>query len=122
MHSGSCLCGQIKYKISSVPKKVTNCHCSMCQKQHGAAFATYGSVPKSDLVYVSGTDKLISYNSSGAVERKFCGVCGSSLQWSGSKNFPDWVSIAIATFDSNFKPSKITDIHQESKVCWLNCS
>jgi len=89
----------------------------MCQKQHGAAFATYGSIPRSDLVYISGVDKLISYNSSDSVERKFCGACGSSLQYSGSKKFPDWVSIAIATFDTEFKPSKITDIYQESKAC-----
>jgi hypothetical protein len=89
MHSGSCLCGQIKFELLSDPKKVTSCHCSMCQKQHGAAFATYGSIPKNDLVYISGADKLISYNSSGSVERKFCGVCGSSLHWSGSKKFPD---------------------------------
>jgi len=122
MHSGSCLCGQIKYELLNDPKKVTSCHCSMCQKQHGAAFATYASVPKNDLVYISGVDKLISYNSSGSVERKFCGVCGSSLQWSGSKKFPDWISIAIATLDTEFKPSKITDIYQESKVCWLNYS
>ncbi|MBA6355130.1 MULTISPECIES: GFA family protein [unclassified Colwellia] len=122
MHSGSCLCGQIKFELLSDPKKVTSCHCSMCQKQHGAAFATYGSIPKNDLVYISGADKLISYNSSGSVERKFCGVCGSSLQWSGSKKFPDWVSIAISTFDTEFKPSKISDIYQESQVCWLNYS
>jgi hypothetical protein len=92
----------------------------MCQKQHGAAFATYGSIPKNELVYISGADKLRSYYSSELIERKFCGVCGTCLQWSGSKKFPNWTSIAIATLDSHFKPSKIRDIYQESKVCWLD--
>jgi len=52
MHSGSSLLGLIKYELLGYPKKVTSCHCSMYQKQHGATFATYGSIPKRDLVYI----------------------------------------------------------------------
>ncbi|MDE1462416.1 GFA family protein [Spartinivicinus poritis] len=119
MYKGSCLCGVITYQLKSEPKKVTNCHCKMCQKQHGAAFATYGSVLKSDLVYLTGLDKLVSYNSSGLIARKFCSCCGSSIEWSGSKAFSEWVSIAIATLDTHYKPENIADIYTETKACWL---
>jgi hypothetical protein len=91
----------------------------MCQKQHGAAFATYGSLPKNDLVYISGLNYLAEYNSSGSIKRKFCNLCGSSIEWSGSREYPDWVSIAIATLDTPYKPKKIIDIHTDSKACWL---
>lgn len=122
MHSGSCLCGAVSFRLQSELKAVSNCHCRMCQKQHGAVFATYASVPRSDLEYLSGEGLLTSYNSSGAVVRKFCSVCGSNIEWSGSAKFPDWVSIAVALLDTSFEPKSIKDIHVESRVCWLQSS
>ena len=119
MHKGSCLCGAVSYELISEPKAVTHCHCKMCQKQHGAAFATYASIPKSDLIYVSGKERLTLYNSSSSVVRKFCSICGSNIEWSGSKKYPDWVSIAVATLDAPFNPKNIKTIHEESKACWL---
>ena len=109
-------------RLRSEPKAVSNCHCKMCQKQHGAAFATYASMPKSDLEYLFGQKLLTSYNSSGNVVRKFCSVCGSNIEWSGSKTFPDWVSIAVASLDTSFEPKCIKDIHLESRACWLQSS
>lgn len=122
MHSGSCLCGAVSFRLQSEPKAVSNCHCKMCQKQHGAAFATYASMPRSDLEYLSGQELLISYNSSESVVRKFCSVCGSNIEWSSSERFPGWVSITVASLDTNFEPKSIKDIHWESRVCWLQSS
>ncbi len=119
MHRGSCLCGAVSYELASEPKAVSHCHCRMCQKQHGAAFATYASLPGSDVKYLSGQELLTTYNSSGNILRKFCRVCGSNIEWSGSEQYSDWVSIAVATLDTPFNPTRIKSIHQESKVCWL---
>jgi Uncharacterized conserved protein len=120
MHKGSCLCGAVKYELLSEPKAVSNCHCRMCQKQHGAAFATYASLPKADLRYVSGEDVIVAYNSSGSILRKFCGICGSNIEWSGSEKFPDWVSITLATLDTPFAPKSIKNIYLQSRACWLD--
>lgn len=122
MFKGSCLCSKVKYELSSAPKAVSNCHCHMCQKQHGAAFATYGSVPIASLKLVSGESELVSYNSSEGVYREFCRCCGSSLFWRGSVEFPGWVSVSIATLDTPFEVLKIKDIHSRNKVCWLSAS
>lgn len=119
MYHGSCLCGAIHYELLSEPRAATHCHCRMCQKQHGAAFATYASVPRADLRYTSGEDKLATYNSSGTILRKFCSVCGSSLEWSGSEQYPDWVSIAVATLDTPWQPTRIREVHTASRACWL---
>jgi len=122
MHKGSCLSRAISYELSSEPKAVSHCHCNMCQKQHGAAFATYASLPRVDLKYVSGQNQLGSYNSSERVIRKFCRVCGSNIEWSGSVKYPDWVSIAVATLDTPFNPIKTKSVYLESSVCWLGNS
>ncbi|MGI9281722.1 MAG: GFA family protein [Endozoicomonas sp.] len=119
MYNGSCLCGAVKYQILSEPKKVAHCHCTMCQKQHGAAFATYASVKKEDLVYVQGEEYLKSFNSSDTIERKFCGQCGSSLEWGGSPDYAEWVSIAIGTLDSPYEPEKIDNLFKKNRVCWI---
>ncbi|MBA1275465.1 GFA family protein [Pseudomonas azotifigens] len=119
MHKGSCLCGAITYELKSEPKAVTHCHCRMCQKQHGAAFATYASIPKSDLTYLSGENLLVSYNSSASIVRKFCGLCGSNIEWVGSEEYPDWVSLTLASLDSPFKPNRVKRVRVESQVCWL---
>ncbi len=122
MQKGSCLCGGIVYELLSPLRAACHCHCTMCQKQHGAAFATYASVPRADLRYVCGEDLLMSYNSSAAIVRKFCRVCGSNIEWSGSAAYPDWVSIAVATLDTPFKPDKVKSTYLASKACWLASS
>ena len=119
MYQGSCLCGAVTYQFRTEPVKVTHCHCRMCQKQHGAAFATYARVPIADLVYTSGAENLGVYNSSGTVHRKFCKQCGSSLEWCAGADYPEWTSIALATLDSPLHPGTIVDIYTESRVGWL---
>jgi len=35
---GSCLCGGVEFEIDGPLTAPLNCHCSLCRKQHGAAF------------------------------------------------------------------------------------
>ena len=55
----------------------------MCRKWHGAAFATYATVPADRLRITQGADVLRAYESSPGVTRSFCGRCGSSMLWQG---------------------------------------
>ena len=118
MYQGSCLCGAISYKISGEIKSVSNCYCTMCQKQHGAAFVTYGNILKDD-IQITGLDNLATYESSQGVTRKFCSKCGSSLIWEGSPEYPEWTSVALGTLDTEFQPKKVKEIYTETRPCWL---
>lgn len=120
MYDGSCLCGEVKYRINCEPKKVSHCHCSMCQKQHGSAFATYASFPKVNLDYRAGRELLTIYKSSDTAERKFCSRCGSNIEWVSRTYNPEWVSIALSTLDTAYRPELITNIYPETAVCWLS--
>ena len=42
--SGGCLCGAVRYAISGAIGPTGNCHCSICRRAHGAAFATWAFV------------------------------------------------------------------------------
>ena len=118
-YQGSCLCAAVSYLLLTPPKAVSHCHCSQCRKSHGAAFASYGSVPRNRLRILRGASSIKAYASSPTVLREFCAVCGSSLFWSRSQGeFADWVSIALGTLDTPFLPKKQKHLHLDCAAPW----
>ncbi|MFJ2683658.1 GFA family protein [Pseudomonas sp. NPDC087342] len=119
-HQGSCLCGAVRYEVSGQLKAVSHCHCNKCRKAHGAAFATYASVPRSDISIASSVDALKRFQSSAGVTRQFCSNCGTSLFWSDSNGeFADWISVAVGTLDTPFNPPKQKHVCVSSKASWF---
>ncbi len=78
MVRGSCLCGGVRFEADAI-ELLSNCHCSMCRKVHGAAYGTFANVYKTGFRWVSGEDLVQSYQSSKHNTRPFCRVCGSNL-------------------------------------------
>ena len=109
----------MRYETLTPPKAVSHCHCQQCRKSHGAAFASYGSVPRSDLRIQAGADNITSFESSESVSRQFCARCGSSLFWSRDHgDYSDWISIALGCLDSTFTPTKQKQTHLASTAAW----
>ena len=79
IHPGGCLCGAVRYNISGPLRDVVICHCTMCQKLHGAVGA-HTKAPKSNITF-SEQRGLAWYSSSNRARRGFCKICGSSLFW-----------------------------------------
>ncbi|WP_085663433.1 GFA family protein [Pseudomonas sp. B5(2017)] len=116
---GSCLCSAVSFELVTAPKAVTHCHCSQCRKGHGAAFASYGSVPRSDLRVLRGADSIRTYASSPTVMREFCLACGSTLFWSRSQGeYAGWISIALGTLDTPFEPKQQRHVYVDSAAPW----
>lgn len=76
---GSCLCGTVRYHASGPFDSMMHCHCSMCRKHHGAAFATYVSTRLQAFSWDSGEAALLAYQSSPQAVRNSCSVCGSTV-------------------------------------------
>jgi len=116
-YHGSCLCAAVSYQLLAAPKALTHCHCSQCRKGHGAAFASYASVPRNALKVLTGAGSISTYHSSPSVQREFCARCGSNLFWSRVEGeFSDWVSVALATLDTPFTPHSQKHIHLDAKA------
>jgi hypothetical protein len=79
MIKGSCLCGTVRYEIGGPFSSMMSCHCSMCRKHHGSAFATWLSAPMDSFQWISGEDALLTYQSSAQGARTSCRVCGSPV-------------------------------------------
>lgn len=74
----SCLCGDVQWESEGPFELMHHCHCGMCRKAHGAAFATVVAVPAEGLV-VHGAERVVAWESSPGFQRRFCGRCGSSV-------------------------------------------
>ncbi|HTO53683.1 MAG TPA: GFA family protein [Myxococcota bacterium] len=75
--TGSCLCGDVRFEIQGELEPLCHCHCSMCRKSHGAAFASFVGTGKSGFRWLRGADATKRYASSPGAFRPFCGRCGS---------------------------------------------
>ncbi len=78
-HSGSCLCGQVRYEVTGGMRPVIACHCAQCRKTSGHYVAAT-SAPR-DAIRIIGD--VTWYASSATARRGFCAICGSSLFWDG---------------------------------------
>lgn len=119
-YTGKCLCGVVRYRIDAPIEQVTHCHCSMCRKVHGAAFASYASVPLEAFHIMSGKDQLGVYHSSRHVTRTFCIRCGSNLQFVDNRKHE--LAVALGTLDTPLPPLRQRHIFVDSKASWYEIS
>jgi hypothetical protein len=128
MLRGSCLCGGVRFEIDGALSPPSNCHCSMCRKQHGAAFRSRARVQRSDLRWVKGEDLVTFYESSPGTFRGFCRVCGSPVvnkfdEGSRSAAFRSAAvseyGIALATLDDDPGVRPGSHIFVRDKAPWF---
>ena len=79
MNKGSCLCGDIAWEVRGEYSMHVNCHCSICRKVHGSAYATFVATDAANLHWLHGQDKVHIYESSSQGRRPFCPRCGSEV-------------------------------------------
>jgi hypothetical protein len=115
--TGSCLCGQIRYRISGPLRGVLNCHCSMCRKSHGAAFRTRAAVKRADFKWLAGENLLTRYESSQGEYRTFCSVCGSNCV-TEFESEPEWLGFPLGTLDDDPGVKPQCHIFVASKAPW----
>jgi hypothetical protein len=76
---GTCLCGGVKFEITGPLLRPLNCHCSLCRKQHGAAFRSRARVSRNDFHWLQGEELVTYYEATPGYRRGFCRVCGSPI-------------------------------------------
>jgi hypothetical protein len=75
LRTGQCLCGHITFTASRAPR-VHYCHCSMCRRASGGAFAILAWLPQQSVIW-SVSPAL--RRSSPIAQRGFCAECGTPL-------------------------------------------
>lgn len=79
-HSGSCLCGAVRFEISGSFEGFFLCHCGRCRKDTGSAHAANLFSSDATIAWRSGQDEITSFQLAGTRHaRSFCATCGSAL-------------------------------------------
>jgi hypothetical protein len=113
--TGGCQCGAIRFALSATPKRVSICHCRMCQKATGAPFASFADIERADFAWTRG--KPAAFQSSSIALRDFCADCGTPLSFrliDGPK-----IEILTGNFDH---PDRVIPTRQygtESRLGWV---
>ncbi len=118
MLRGSCLCGAISYEIDGNLGPIACCHCSMCRKAQGTAFASNAPVDAARFRIVTGEQELRAYSSSPGKYRWFCSICGSPI-YSKRDAQPQVIRLRIGTLDSKITAKPMAHIHVASKAEWF---
>ncbi|MGL6210013.1 MAG: GFA family protein [Paracoccaceae bacterium] len=111
--TGGCQCGQLTYTIAPGPAKSVICHCRMCQRATGNAFAPLMEVP-SDRISWTGTPT--EWASSDIATRGFCNLCGTPMYYRST----DTTEIMAGTLTPGFPFRPSENIAVESRKAWLN--
>ena len=116
---GSCLCGGVKFEIDGKMDAASNCHCSMCRKQSGAAFLTGAGVQTKNLRWTKGEDLITRYESSPGGVRMFCKKCGSTLGGGPADPSQGMIWIMLGTLDDDPGIRPESNIFVKSKAPWF---
>jgi hypothetical protein len=116
--SGACLCGTVRFQVSPPSLFCGHCHCTMCQRSHGAGYVTWFAVPRDQFRIEKGADELIRYASSEHGSRSFCGRCGSSL-FCESTTHPDQIDIVLASMEGPIDRLPVVHIYFSDRADWV---
>ena len=112
---GGCQCGAVRYALHEAPSKTHFCHCRMCQRAMGNAFALFTGVPKTALYWTQGTPAYFA--SSSLARRGFCRDCGTPLSFDYHHSDFAYVSLGSLDQPAAFVPERHFGI--ESQLPWL---
>jgi len=111
--TGGCQCGAVRFRVTEPLGRANLCHCRMCQRATGNAFAP--------LVTARGVEfegEPGRFASSDVAERGFCGRCGTPLFYAPVGS--DAVELMIGALDDPGAVQPALHYGIESRVAWLH--
>ena len=118
--TGGCLCGQVRYRITSEPVVSRMCWCRDCQYL-GAGSGTVGACFRTATFKVVGkTSDFTSVADSGSrMHRRFCPDCGTGLFYTNAAILPRIIDIQSATYhDPEGVPAQV-HIQVAERLGWM---
>lgn len=121
MTSGECLCGLVRFQMRGPIGPIVYCHCSMCRRASGSAFAANGSVAASDFHVLAGADLISEYQSSPDYVRAFCCNCGSPV-YGRSLAHPGLRRVRVGGFEEDLEQKPRAAVWTSSRAPWYEPS
>ena len=116
-HSGSCLCGAVRFEVAGDFERFYLCHCSHCRKDTGSAHAANLFSSTATLRWLWGQDQVRVFDLPNTRHRHcFCCRCGSALpdmQMNGTL-----LKVPAGSLDTDFAIRPDAHIFVASKANW----
>ncbi|MEW6989772.1 GFA family protein [Colwelliaceae bacterium 6441] len=117
MYLGACLCGQVQVKITGKISDIIHCHCSLCRKNSGTAYATNGFVNANEFEITQGENKLSTFSFKQGRYRHFCSSCGSPI-YSANDEDSSRFRLRLGLIDSDIEERPMSHNFVSSKASW----
>jgi len=115
-HTGGCLCGAVRYRVTGAPLRVGLCHCSQCRRQTGSALPSFVTWPLDRLELTKG--KPSRFRVSDNATREFCRDCGSPLFWRPAQD--DRITVLLGSLDdAEAMPKPSYELWTERRMHWV---
>jgi hypothetical protein len=115
--TGSCLCGQVSFRIKAEPVAARICWCRDCQRiaSNGTANAMF---PSQAIEITGSPSEYTRIAASGNhVRRRFCPHCGSQL-FADSSGRPGLTVVRLGTLDDSSSIRPTANIWSASAPAW----
>ncbi|MGF2734582.1 GFA family protein [Marinobacter sp. DUT-1] len=114
--NGECLCGEVQFEIQCDLPNLYQCHCSLCRKATGSAANAATFVHQQDFRWLSGQDRITSFQKPTGYRSDFCSVCGSPVpnQLRGTELV--WVPAGL--LEEDFDTVVNVHLHLDSAAAW----
>ena len=116
--SGKCLCGAVCFTATLPSKWVAHCHCTLCQRAHGAGVVTWVGFEHEHVAIDDPQARLRWYESTPGAQRGFCGRCGSTLFFR-SQNWPGELHVVRSNFDDPIDREPQVHVFHDTHAPWL---
>jgi hypothetical protein len=116
--AGSCLCGAVRFTVELPTTFCAHCHCTICQRNHGAAFVTWFAVPKGQFHLLTDEAVLTRHASSEHGRRAFCSRCGTPL-FCELDRYPDTIDVTLASMQEPIDRTPEAHVYFDTHVAWL---
>jgi hypothetical protein len=116
--SGGCLCNAVRFQVEAPSLWCAHCHCTQCQRAHGAAFVTWVGFNEADVEIIDADSQLIWFASSPPARRGFCGRCGSTLFFKSSR-WPAQLHVTRAAISTSIDRVPEGHAFYDTHVDWV---
>lgn len=113
---GRCLCGVVSWEAEGMPQAVHHCHCGMCRRWTGSAFATLIWFKRTAVTWPEKRPK--TYRSSPIALRSHCDNCGTPIYLAYDKR--DDIALSAGSAEN---PEQLVPTHHygvESRLVWAD--
>ena len=115
---GRCLCGAIRFAVSTPTLFVAHCHCRYCREAHGAAFVTWVGAAAERFRILPGSAQPKWFQSSQQGRRGFCPDCGTTLLYA-STVCPGEIHVARPAFPGAIDREPQCHVFYDQHADWI---